>query len=85
MAGDCPVLPALNDDEIAAGLKNSDVTWDCTKGFDKGSVCTKTCNEGFAIKGPNNKRNCGCKGKDCEWKKKTSACLPKGLSKNMSL
>ena len=71
----CPAEIPMTDDEISNGVTQDAVIWTCTDGNNPGSVCTKTCADGFNPSGPNQEKSCECT-KNCSWKQSVSSCEP---------
>ena len=65
----------LSVKETKKGLTANDISWQCTDGNNKESICTKVCPQGFWMKGTAESTTCQCNGDDCIWSS-TSDCEP---------
>ena len=74
----CDELQTLSAKEQQMGIPEEAVIWACNDNDHIGSVCQKTCAEGYIMKGLKKIKNCYCKGSDCAgglyWKGSTSNC-----------
>ena len=76
---ECSAGPPLSTVEIDAGVTSDNVNWSCTNGHEHGSVCTKTCAEGFVFHtqySSNTEQNCRCSKGQCLWKRSVGTCHP---------